>query len=131
MVYKSFSINLLENQRALLEKGSVGFYPEQMIENGAFLLVNGEDVSLFEEKSKGIYFGHYFFRSQGRDALVSAKEILNFAFNDVVKTVIGMTPTENKKALWFTRQLGFTMMDVVSSELGDLQISMLTKENFK
>lgn len=71
-------------------------------------LKEGDNLTLFEYEEGGVYAGHIFFTSRGRDAVnLSRKMLSHFFENYPVKAVIGYTPMSKKGALWLMRQLGF------------------------
>ena len=107
---------------------SLGFDPKSILQRG-FCLKEGEDVALFEDKGSGVYFGHYFLQSRGKKAIEVSMSFLSEAF-ETANVIAGLTPIENKAALWMTRRLGFSMMDVVDTTVGKMQLSMLTKKDF-
>ena len=106
--------------------GAVGFDPVRMMETG-FCLVSGDDIAFFEDRGDGIVSGHYFLKSRGRNAISVAESFLSRVFEDY-SVVTGLTPVDNKAALWMTRRLGFQMLDVLETEAGLMQLSMLKKE---
>jgi len=110
-----------------MPEGSLGFDPETILSNG-FCLIEGDDKALFEKKG-GVCFGHYFLKSRGREAVDVSTAFLKEAFKEC-SVIAGLTPIENKAALWMTRRLGFTMTDVLDSDVGKMQLSMLTKKDF-
>lgn len=79
------------------------------------------NVSLFEKISDNTYCGHIFFsKIKGKEALSLARLMLSEFFSIVGKDaqLIGFTPIENKKAIWFNTKLGFTKKSLVETEHG-------------
>ena len=79
----------------------------------AILDTDSQDLGLFEPTSNPEEaFGHYFFLSRGREALSTARRMLDYVFDCTdINTVYGLTPVEHKAALWFNNKLGFTTLD--------------------
>lgn len=111
---------VLDGVLDLVPSDAVGFDPKRMMEEG-FCVTIDDDVAYFS--GDRILQGHYFFRSRGKKAIENAEKILAVAFEDA-DVITGLTPIENKAALWMTRRLGFTMLDVLETELGLMQLSM-------
>ena len=110
--------------------------PQQwlMFEDNVALTNDNRDVAMFErsETSPTSVYGHYFFRSRGRDAIKAGKEFLKELFTTKhygVEAVIGLTPVDNKAALWMNRQLGFKQIDVLRGPDGDVVMVTLTKNH--
>lgn len=109
-----------------------GFYPEEWLaDKKNIALVNDKgDVALLECLN-GIYTGHYFFFSRGRDAVEAAKDFLKEAFIVYdIKVIRGLTPVEKKGAWWLTKHLGFKDYGLVDTSFGTCHLSILTKEEW-
>lgn len=125
MVYRSFSVGELD---AVLEN-----YPDLVQSFDCFAwLTDTRNIALQEEDSFGlfewtepdIYIGHYFFNVHGKDAIDLAERMLDKMFSEhKAKVIHGMTPKNNKAALWITRRLGF-------KSLGDIELPQGTCELF-
>lgn len=91
-------------------------------ESNICLTDNAElNMSLFEKTFDNTYCGHIFFSSvKGKEALLLAKHMLTKFFSIVGKNtqLLGFTPVENKKAIWFNKRLGFTKQGLVDTEHG-------------
>lgn len=107
-----------------------GFEPLTFILNHDNIVIkNGSDYGVFEFTAFGTYTGHYFFKSRGRAAIDSGKQILDELFNEHgAFLVIGFTPCEYKAAKWMNRQLGFKPGPAVDTPEGLCQLFTLTKE---
>lgn len=107
-----------------------GFEPLAFILNHDNIVIkNGLDYGVFEFTTFGTYTGHYFFKSRGRAAIDSGKQILDELFNEHgACLVIGFTPCEYKAAKWMNRQLGFKPGPTVETPEGTCQLYTLTKE---
>ena len=112
--------------RHLSPEDAIGFDPVEILRDG-FCLIQGDDLALFEEKSAGVYFGHYFLTSRGKKAIEICESFLAYVFDDGAKVILGLTPIDNKAALWMTRRLGFTMLEIFETDLGLMQLSMKRK----
>ena len=110
----------------------VGFEPLSFIlDHNNIVIKNGSDYGVFEFTTFGTYTGHYFFKSRGRAAITSGKQILNELFNEQgACLVIGFTPCEYKAAKWMNRQLGFKPGPAVDTPEGLCQLFTLTKEQY-
>jgi hypothetical protein len=93
-------------------------------------LTNGQDYVILTYERDKIYAGHYFFRSRGKEALKVAREALKEIFT-FAEVLIGLTPTSQRKALWFTRQLGFTSHGILERSLGPSELFILTRKEFE
>lgn len=91
------------------------------------------DIAIFEPDRNRIYSGHYFFKSRGRQAINSGRELLDELFNSCynISIITGFVPLEHLGARWMSRQLGFTSHGVVQY-LDDkhYELFILTKEEF-
>lgn len=66
------------------------------------------DVALFEWRQTGVYCGHYFFASRGREAVEAGEDFLRYVFeNTPIQVIIGFTPLDKKGAIWMSQRLGF------------------------
>jgi hypothetical protein len=94
------------------------------------ILIEGNDVALFEGEGS-VYTGHYFFtEARGRNALNLAQRMIDELFDSYGAVVIkGLTPVDNKAALWITRQLGFESHGVVSHAVGDFELFTLSRNS--
>lgn len=92
-----------------------------------FFVRRNDDTAIFTEVSKGILEGHYAFKSKGRKALKIAEGILEDVFNNGYDVVLGRTPLDNKKARWFSRQLGFKSISIEDTYRGPVEVFMKRK----
>lgn len=79
---------------------------------------DGGDVALFEYRQPGVYTGHYFFHSRGKEAVSAAKGFLTEVAPLGIRIIIGMIPKKHKGSCWLTRHLGFTIVgeEVIDNE---------------
>lgn len=122
---------------AVLQYGDVtGFEPVSWLSdlNNVALTNQNKDIALFQRQEENPVSGqgHYFFWSRGKDAIKAGKEFLREFFTGPynIEVIMGLTPLTHKGALWMNTQLGFKKLEVVSSHLGELQMVMLTKEEW-
>lgn len=89
------------------------------------------NIGLFEELTPGVYTGHYFFKVRGKGAKALAIRLLEEVFSEYgAKVVRGLTPLENRAALWMTRHLGFKDYGVIDTEIGPCALFIMTKDEF-
>lgn len=111
-----------------------GFYPEEWLSDSRNIALKNEkgDVALFEFFREGRYIGHYFFFSRGKEAVKAAKSFLKEAFVDYdMKSIIGLTPLENKGALWLSSHIGFKKHGTVNTCFGECQLFILTQKEWE
>lgn len=124
---------VLNSFRDLLPQIVEGFDPEKILSNpSTIFLTEGEDAALFEADGN-IYSGHYLFRkARGRSAIELGKRFLSQMFNDYGAEVIkGVTPSSAKAAKWMNRQLSFTSYGTLNHQLGEFELFILHKKDFK
>ena len=133
MVYRSFNAPDLEKTMEPFLPLE-GFYPMEWIrdERNIALTDGRGSFALFEYSRTGIYYGHYFFKVRGREACRFAKKCLHEAFErQGVEIIVGLTPCDNKPALWMNRYLGFKYQDTLDTRQGLTQMFMLTKKEWE
>lgn len=134
---RTFDSHLITKAVSQYAEQITGFEPDEWTQNtwNVALTNDNEDIALFErqELNPVAVFGHYFFWSRGKDAVKAAKEFLKEIFTDgySVEVIMGLTPVEHKGALWLNKQLGFKPVEIVNSHVGDLQMVMLTKNEWE
>lgn len=70
-------------------------------------LSNG-DIALFDDEGDGVYEGHYFFTSRGKEAVASARDILRLMFTQHdARVIFGMVPAGRREVGFITRRIGF------------------------
>lgn len=109
-------------------------YEEWVSDPQNIALINDQgDISIFEIGVKGIYSGHYCFKSKGREAIKSARGFLDTLFNTCynIDVLMGLTPVDNRPARWISRQIGFKSMGIVEGpEDKSYEMFVLTKREF-
>lgn len=134
---RTFDIHLIQNAVSQYAEEIQGFEPAEWLSNAynVALTNDNEDIALFERlaTAPNTVYGHYFFWSRGKDAVKAAKQFLKeiFTGNYGIQLIVGLTPTEHKGALWLNNQLGFKKLEVVPSDIGDLQMVTLTKQDWE
>ena len=108
-----------------------GFHPAEWLKREENIALTDSDGScaLFEYVKPGIYYGHYFFRKRGREAVKLSHEFLNEIF-ETARIVVGLTPVEKKAARWMSRHVGFKSQGIVDTDMGEHEMFMLTKEEY-
>ena len=110
-----------------------GFDPEEWLADhrNIALEING-DFALFEYADKGVYTGHYFFKSRGKRAVERGRDLLHEAFmgGHGIKAIRGLSPLEKLGARWLNRQLGFKSYGVIQTSVGPCELVILTKQEY-
>lgn len=132
-VYRIYSPSLLWGGIADYYKDFRGLDPVKWVENlDNIALTNSNlDISMFEYKQHGIYSGHYFFKSRGRQAIAAAYEMLDFFFSHEeydIKHLTGLVPLETLGARWLTRHLGFKSLGVTDTLIGPCELFYMTPQ---
>jgi hypothetical protein len=112
----------------------VGFYPYEWVLNKSNIaLINDkDDIGLLEFLRPGVFYGHYFFWSRGREAVTAGKEFLREAFTEYdVKAIQGLTPLTNLGARWMNKQLGFKSQGVTPTIADTCEIVIMTKQDWE
>lgn len=98
------------------------------------LLSDGKDnFALFGYEFPRAYQGHYAFLSaRGKEAIRLSRLFLSQMFDDYgARLIFGLTPLENKKALWMSRRVGFQSQGIVETLEGESQLFTLLKEEYE
>jgi hypothetical protein len=110
------------------------FDPETWISNpdNVCLINASKDICLFTYEKQGVYSGHYFFKSRGRNAINTAKCMLKEIFlgGYTVEVLLGLTPTDKLGAKWLSRQLGFTSYGELEINSSIYELFILTKKEY-
>lgn len=108
-----------------------GFYPETWVEdhtNVALLDTETDDLGLFEFESEKMCYGHYVFKSRGKEAISRASSILSHLFELNPETVVvGMVFDDRPDVKWMTRKLGFQSIGKVASSIEEVEIFTMTR----
>ena len=136
-IRRTHNLDIVNAATKEYQPGMIGFIPDfwLAIPNNVALTNDRGDVALFERvvDQDNTVFGHYFFFSRGREALDTAKEMLEEIFLGPydVTSIVGLTPLDNKGALWMNRQLGFGHEEEVMTEAGPARFVLLTKQEWE
>lgn len=128
---RTFDPAALESVRDLLPEKHYGFSPAEIASDCSnYILYNRDgDIALFEAITPGVVRGHYFFRNRGRKAIDAAQEFLDEIFKEDVSVITGLTPKDNRPAIWMNRQLGFRYMCDVDTIAGPMELYILSQRN--
>lgn len=111
-----------------------GFDPEEWLaDHKNIALYNDKgDFALFEYEVKGVYSGHYFFKSRGKAARDAGRDFLRKAFTEGygIQVIRGFSPIQHLGARWLNKQLGFKGYGVVQTEVGPMELVILTKKEW-
>lgn len=133
---RTYKIEKIKSAVKQYSEEIVGFNPEEWIENkkNIALINDNDDVALFENQTglTNTVCGHYFFFSRGKEAIKAAQEFLYEVFTTTyVETITGLTPLDNKGALWMNRRLGFKEYGDIDTVVGPCRFVFLSKEQWK
>lgn len=136
-VQRTKDLDVVNAATAQYKDQMLNFYPDFWLGIPANVaLVNDKgDVALFERMNDldQTVIGHYFFHSRGREAVRTAQEMLSEIFLGPydVTSIVGLTPLDNKGALWMNRRLGFKHDEEVMTEAGPARFVLLTKQEWE
>lgn len=95
------------------------------------MLAEGEDVGLATFEYPGVYTGHFFLTSRGKEAASVAKKMIEKMFTEYgAKVMRGLVKLENKKSRWMCRHLGFTPLGNIETMTGPHELFTLTKDDY-
>ena len=122
MVTRSFDGELFKEALARAPEGTNEGFDHQahLDDHDHILLVNdNRDVGYFCHEYPGVYTGHWFFLSRGKEAKQVAKEMLDYAFaNHNVRTIRGVTKVDMKAARWMACPMANSWYDYNRCVLG-------------
>lgn len=111
-----------------------GFYPEEWLDNVDNVALSDDkgNVALFEREMPGVVTGHYFFFCRGREAVKLSHRMLHEIFTGPYKVSVirGLTPVNNRGALWMSRHIGFTSYGIINTQIGPCELFILTKDEY-
>lgn len=84
---------------------------------------------LFTWDYDGLYCGHYFFRVRGKEAFDLATNMIDEIFSRGAKAIRGMTPIDNKPAVFMTRRLGFGDYGIIDTPRGPCHLFILNRKH--
>ena len=112
----------------------LGFFPVEWLsdDNNIAFVDNKNNVALFEYNYPGVYTGHYFFFSRGKEAIDVATDILKTTFTKYpVEAIRGITPLKHLGARWMTKKLGFKSYGIVHTPNGPEELFVLTRKEWE
>lgn len=91
------------------------------------------NVSMFEFDKEGVYYGHFFYKARGREAIKVAKKHLKELFSDEygVNVIKGLTPAEHLGAAWLSKKIGFRQHGILETLVGKCILFILTKKEWE
>jgi hypothetical protein len=110
-----------------------GFDPTEWVFNpyNVALLTDDKDLNMFQWFKPGVYFGHYFYDSRGKDAVRTALNTRDYFFTHYpVTSIVGFTPVSQKGAMWLTKRIGFSQYGEIDSDKGPEVVSVLTRDEW-
>lgn len=88
----------------------------------------GDDLALFDYVSPGVYEGHFFFESRGREAVRVTKMLTQRMFDYGAQMLIGYVPLENRKAGVIARSAGYRFAGMRDTEDGPVLVYLNAPE---
>ena len=132
---RTYDVEKVKAATAQYAEEIVGFDPEEWLSDplNIALINDNEDIALFENQiaATNAVCGHYFFFSRGKEAVKAATQFLREIFCYDVQTIVGITPEDNKGAIWMNRRLGFKEYGQVATEVGPCRLVVLTKKEWE
>lgn len=106
-----------------------GFDPETWLEfeKNLALIDDKENLVLLEYNLPGVYTGHWFFKSRGKEAVQAAEAFLDKLFSDKynVKIIRGLTPLQKLGARWLAKRVGFKPSGVTQTKTGPCELFII------
>lgn len=92
-----------------------------------------KDIALFQKDDTGVYYGHYFFFSRGKEALKTGKQFLEYFFTSYKKAQIikGLTPLVHLGARWMNKMLGFKSYGLIKTPNDVCELYILTRQEWQ
>lgn len=134
VIKRSFDGELFKEALARAPQGmNEGFDHQAHLDNhDHIMLVNDKgDVGFLCCEYPGVYTGHWFYNSRGKEALEVGRQMLDHVFtNYPVKVIRGLTKRDILGARWLARKVGFTSFGLLLMDDGEYELFCLTKEDF-
>jgi len=134
LIERTYDLDVILKAVSQYRENIVGFYPEDWINDTRNLAFVNEfgDIALFEWNYEGVYTGHYFFFSRGKEALAHARQILSLVFPSYeAKAIRGIVKLTHLGARWMTKKLGFKSYGIVHTPNGPEELFVLTKDEWE
>ena len=129
-LHRSLDVRHLAKHMLPHKEDTLGFEEDEWLSNlDNIALTDGlSNYFLFEQRKPGLYIGHYFLRAKGKRAVTLSSLALSYMFSVApTRTIIGLTPFENKAARWFSRHMGFKATGQEETTAGTCEVFVLTK----
>jgi hypothetical protein len=113
---------------------SGGEWPDDWLDNpDNIALINDKgDVGLFETCSLMVYSGHYFFLSRGKEAVLTAKEMMALIFDKYrAEAIRGLVAEDHLASRWMARHLGFKSYGMVDTATKPHELFVMTRSEFE
>ncbi len=96
---------------------------------GNVALFHGDDLALFDYDGPGLYRGHFFFLSRGKEAVEVAKILTQRMFDEFAALmIIGHVPVINRKAGVIARLAGYHYAGNKMTEHGPVRVYLNAPE---
>ena len=107
--------------------------PEDWIETSdQFTLTNGYDLLLVKKWADNVFEIHWALRNRGRKAINAGVDFLRHLYNkEGARIVVGTVPVSRRASRWFSRQVGGKSGGLVQTDLGEMEVFSLTREDFE
>ena len=89
-------------------------------------ITEGDDLALFDYIEPGVYEGHFFFQSRGKEA-VEATRIITARMLETAHLIIGRVPLINRKAGVIARSAGYHYVGISHTEHGPVFVYLAGK----
>lgn len=95
-------------------------------------LTDGRNLLLTVEWADKVFEIHWLFVDKGRQAINAALDFLRYLYEEKgARVVVGQTPAQKRAARWFSRQVGGRSNGIVTTELGEVELFSLTRQDFE
>lgn len=134
MIYQTSDPDVLDKAVGPYPEMLKGYVATEWLETKGNIALTDDagNVGLLVYNLPGIYCGHYFFSSRGKEAIKRVSEMISYAFTEQpVRMIIGVTPEDNLRARWMNRKMGFTSGGVIETLHGNCEVVSLTREEFE
>ncbi len=103
------------------------FRPEEML-----WLTDGYNILGATEWADKTYEIHWLMRDKGRKAINAGIDFLRHLYEEHdARVVVGQTPAHKRAARWFSRQVGGRSNGIITTELGEVELFSLTRQDFE
>lgn len=134
---RTYDIELVKAGLSELDDEVTNLNISDWLSNDSNIALTNEnnDIALFESQvnNPGAVCGHYFFHSRGKAARIAAKDFLKEVFTGPypIEVIIGLTPLDNKGALWMNKQLKFKSHGQIDTAIGPCEFVLLSKRDWE